>query len=85
MVDYLKGGEIGYPGMPDALKAQFESGKPWDLEDGDILQDPAARQAVKDSLLGNIFTISTHLIEKDVVSVKDLELGICTSLACPRM
>jgi len=66
------------------LKTQFESGKPWDLEDGEALQNPAARKAVKDSLLGNIFTISTHLIEKDVVSVKDLELGVCTSLAWPQ-
>ncbi len=84
MVDYLQGGEIGYPGVPEVLKTQFESGKPWDLEDGEALQNPAARKAVKDSLLGNIFTISTHLIEKDVVSVKDLELGVCTSLAWPQ-
>ena len=84
MVDYLQGGDIGYPSVPDVLKAQFESRKPWNLEDGDILQDSAARQTVKDSLLGNIFAISTHLIEKDVVSVKDLELGICTSLAWPQ-
>jgi 3-hydroxyacyl-CoA dehydrogenase len=84
MVEYLQGGDIGYPSMPDALKTQFESNKPWNLEDGEILQDPKAREAVKDSLLGNIFTISTHLIENDVVSVKDLELGICTSLAWPQ-
>lgn len=84
MVDYLQGGDIGYPGLPQALKAQFESGQPWNLEDGEILQDPVARKTVKDSLLGNIFTISTHLVEKGVVSVKDLELGICTSLAWPQ-
>ena len=84
MVDYLKSGDIGYPGMPDSLKIQFESGQPWNLEDGDILQDPAARKTVRESLLGNIFTISTHLIENDVVSAKDLELGICTALAWPQ-
>jgi len=84
MVEYLQGTDIGYPSVPDVLKTQFESNKPWDLQDGEILQDPATRQVVKDSLLGNIFTISTHLIEKDVVSVKDLELGICTSLAWPQ-
>jgi 3-hydroxybutyryl-CoA dehydrogenase len=84
MVEYLKGSDIGYPSVPDVLKTQFESNQPWDLQDGEILQDPAIRQGVKDSLLGNIFTISTHLIEKDVVSVKDLELGICTSLAWPQ-
>jgi len=84
MVDYLQDSDIGYPSVPDVLKAQFESGKPWDLKDGDVLQDPDVRTEVKDSLLGNIFTISTHLIEKDVVSVKDLELGICTSLAWPQ-
>lgn len=84
MVKYLKDGDIGYPAVPEVLKTQFESGKPWDLGDGDVLQDSASRKAVKDSLLGNIFSISTHLIEKDVVSVKDLELGICTSLAWPQ-
>jgi len=84
MVEYLQKSDIGYPSVPDVLKTQFESNKPWDLKDGEILQDPATRQVVKDSLLGNIFTISTHLIEKDVVSVKDLELGICTSLAWPQ-
>ena len=38
MVAYLQGGDIGYPSVPDALKTQFESNKPWDLEDGEILQ-----------------------------------------------
>ncbi|MBW1889564.1 MAG: 3-hydroxyacyl-CoA dehydrogenase family protein [Deltaproteobacteria bacterium] len=83
MVDYLHETDIGYPLMPDALKTQFESGNPWNLEDGEVLEDTAAREVVRDSLLANIFTISTHLIEKGVVSVKDLELGIRTSLAWP--
>ena len=84
MQDYLQGGDIGYPDVPEVLKTQFESGQPWDLEDGDILQEATVRKTIKDSLLGNIFTISTHLIEKGVVSVEDLELGICTSLAWPK-
>ncbi len=70
--------------MRAALKAQFEAGKPWDLEDGPVSQDAAARGKVRDRLLGAIFAIATHLIEKQVVSLKDLELGICTSLAWPR-
>jgi len=84
MVAYLHDSDVGYPLMPDALEAQFESGKPWNLEDGEVLADEAARKAVRDSLLGNIFTISAHLIERDVVSIKDLELGICTALAWPK-
>jgi 3-hydroxyacyl-CoA dehydrogenase len=44
----------------------------------------AERSVVGDSLLGSIFCISTHLIEKGVVSVKDLELGVCTALAWPK-
>ena len=84
MVEYLATTDIGYPKVPATLKTQFESGSPWNLEDGPINEDAAATAEVRDRLLGAIFAISTHLIEKGVVSVKDLELGICTSLAWPK-
>jgi len=84
MNEYLKGTDIGYPAVPEQLKAQFESGAPWNLEDGEVLTDAHARNKVKDRLLGNIFTIATHLIEKEVVSPADLELGVCTALAWPK-
>ena len=45
---------------------------------------PNTRDRVKDRLLGNVFTIATHLVENDVVSVTDLELGVCTALAWPK-
>jgi len=81
---YLSNTDVGYPPVPEQLKIQFESGKPWNLEDGDVLSDAQARALVKERLLGNIFCMSTHLIEKEVVSVADLELGIRTSLAWPQ-
>jgi len=84
MFDYLNETDIGYPAVPGALTAQFESGNPWNLKDGDVQEDGDARAKVKDALLGNIFAISSHLIEREVVSVKDLELGIRTSLAWPK-
>jgi 3-hydroxyacyl-CoA dehydrogenase len=84
MVEYLAKSDIGFPPVPDQLKKMFESGKVWDLGDGPVLENPAERSAVGDSLLGSIFCISTHLIEKGVVSVKDLELGVCTALAWPK-
>lgn len=84
MNDYLADTEIGYPAVPDQLKLQFESGSPWNLEDGPIAEDPELLKGVHDRLLGSIFTISTHLIEQGVVSIKDLELGICTALAWPK-
>lgn len=84
MVEYLAGTGVGFPPVPASLKAQFAGGKPWNLEDGPVLEDAAARAAVQDRLLGAIFAIATHLIEKEVVSMKDLELGICTSLAWPK-
>jgi 3-hydroxyacyl-CoA dehydrogenase len=84
MNDYLADTDVGYPAVPDQLKSRFESGKPWNLEDGPVADDPALLGVVKDRLLGSIFTISTHLIEKGVVSIKDLELGICTALAWPK-
>ena len=83
MNEYLADSDVGYPPVPEPLKVQFESGKPWDLEDGPVLDDAAALTVVKEDLLGTIFTICTHLIEKDVVSQKDLELGIKTALAWP--
>ncbi len=84
MNDYLADTDVGYPPVPEQLKIQFESGQPWNLEDGPVADDPDLIDVVKDRLLGSIFTISTHLIEKGVVSTKDLELGICTSLAWPK-
>ncbi len=84
MEEYLRNADTGYPAMCEALKKQFASGQPWNLEDGPVNEDPAARARVKDRLLGGIFAMATHLIEHDVVSPDDLELGIRTSLAWPR-
>jgi 3-hydroxybutyryl-CoA dehydrogenase len=84
MFDYLNDSDLGYPIVPDQLKTQFESGAPWNLTDGDVLTDPQSRAKVKDRLLGNVFTIAAHLVENDVVSVADLELGVCTALAWPK-
>jgi len=84
MFDYLNGSDLGYPEVPDQLKVQFESNAPWDLTDGEVLTDQEARARVKDRLLGNVFTIAAHLVENDVVSVTDLELGVCTALAWPK-
>ncbi len=83
MVDYLGGSDLGFPSLPPGLKTQFDSQTPWDLKDGPVIDDPDVRQQVTDRLLGGIFSIATHLIENDVVSVPDLELGIKTSLAWP--
>jgi len=84
MVEYLAKSDIGFPPVPDQLKKMFESGKLWNLEDGPVLENPAERRVVGDSLLGSIFCISSHLVEKGVVSAKDLELGVCTALAWPK-
>lgn len=84
MNEYLADTDVGYPAVPDQLKSQFESNKPWDLKDGEVIEDNEARKQVANRLLGAIFTISTHLIEKEVVSAKDLELGVCTALAWPK-
>lgn len=84
MNEYLADTDIGYPAVPGQLKERFESGTPWDLEDGPVEGDPDLQNIVRERLLGSIFTISTHLIEKGVVSLNDLELGIRTALAWPR-
>ena len=84
MEEYLRNADTGYPTMCEQLKKQFESGQPWNLEDGPVNEDPAARARVKDRLLGGIFAMATHLIEHEVVSPDDLELGIRTALAWPK-
>ena len=84
MVDYLADSDIGFPRVPAQLRAQFESGQPWNLDDGPIIGDPSTRSIVVDSLLGAIFAVSTHLIEKEVVTVRGLEQGLCTALAWPK-
>lgn len=84
MAEYLRDDNTGYPAMCNQLKQQFESGQLWDLEGGPVTEDQAVRTKVKDRLLGAIFAISTHLIEHQVVSPDDLELGIITSLAWPK-
>ena len=84
MNDYLADTDVGYPAVPDQLQKQFESGAPWNLEDGPVADDENLLKVVHDRLLGSIFTISTHLIEKEVVSMQDLEKGICTALAWPK-
>ncbi len=84
MNDYLADTDTGFPAVPEPLKVRFETTGSWDLEDGPVVDDPALIATVKERLLGAIFTISTHLIEKDVVSIDDLELGVKTALAWPK-
>lgn len=83
MHEYLGNTDVGYPAVPVQLKDQFESGKPWDLE-APVSTNPAVLKAAGERLQGAVFTICTHLIEKKVVSIKDLELGIRTALAWPK-
>lgn len=84
MNEYLQESDIGYPLVPESLKEQFNGNSPWNLKDGSVSVDEQLRSDVQNRLLGGIFSIATHLVEQDVVSVKDLELGICTSLAWPK-
>jgi hypothetical protein len=84
MAEYLRGADTGYPAMCEQLKTQFESGQLWDIEGGAVTEAKAIRTEVKERLLGAIFAISSHLIEHQVVSPDDLELGIITSLAWPK-
>lgn len=83
MHEYLKDTDVGFPKVPVQLKEQFESGKPFDLETP-ATEDPELLKAAEQQLLGSVFCIATHLIEKNVVSLKDLELGIRTALAWPK-
>lgn len=83
MHEYLAHTDVGFPAVPVQLKTQFESGKPWDIE-AVVSDDEALLNAAKERLLGSVFAISSHLVEKNVVSIKDLELGITTALAWPK-
>lgn len=83
MHQYLADTDVGFPPVPVQLKTQFENGKPWDI-DAEVSNDEAMLQAAQERLLGSVFAISSHLVEKNVVSIKDLELGITTALAWPK-
>lgn len=83
MNQYLKDTDVGFPEVPKPLENCFKNNEKWDLESGPVSEDSTSRQVVVDRLLGTIFTVATHLVEKDVVSVKDLDTGVCLSLAWP--
>lgn len=83
MHEYLAHTDVGFPAVPLQLQSQFESGQSWDIE-AEVSDDEALLQAAQERLLGAVFTISSHLIEKNVVSIKDLERGVTTALAWPK-
>lgn len=83
MYEYLNGTDVGFLKVPEQLATCFDNRSSWNLEDGPVIEDKTIRQVVIDRLLGVIFAISTHLVEKTIVTVSDLEKGIKTSLAWP--
>ncbi|MBU1344022.1 MAG: 3-hydroxyacyl-CoA dehydrogenase [Proteobacteria bacterium] len=83
LYNYLNGTDVGFLKVPEQLKTCFDNGTPWNLNDGQVIEDKTIRQVVIDRLLGAIFAIATHLVEKTIVSATDLEKGIRTSLAWP--
>lgn len=84
MYEYLADSDVGFINVPEPLETCFNGPGKWDLEDGPVIEDNTIRKVVIDQLLGTIFTIATHLVDKDVVSVKDLEEGVKISLAWPQ-
>ena len=61
----------------DLLKAQFEKEEKWDLE-GDV--EPAAMDAAVKRLLGVEFAVASQLIEEDVCTTEDADLGATIGL-----
>jgi len=84
MTDYLRESDTGYPSVPRSLTEQFSINAPWVLDDGPVSSDQTLRKNIRDRLLGGIFSMASHLVDKGVVSVGDLELGVCTALAWPK-
>lgn len=84
MYDYLNSTDVGFVKMPEPLEDCFKTSCCWNLEDGPVIEDKTIRKVVIDRLLGTVFTIATHLVDKAVVSAKDLEKGIQISLAWPQ-
>lgn len=83
MNEYLADTEVGFPKVPAQLKEQFESGESFDIETAPS-EDPEVIKIAEEQILGSVFCIATHLIEKNVVSPQDLELGVRTALAWPK-
>jgi enoyl-CoA hydratase/3-hydroxyacyl-CoA dehydrogenase len=59
-------------GTPDRLRAQFESGQPWDLS-GE--PDPSKFDAVGDRLAGVVFYIASALVDEGIGSIEDTDIG----------
>lgn len=64
----------GFYEPADALVAQVETRELWPL-DGDAGDDPAARQAVRDRLLGVTFAVAGALVDEGVSSREDVDRG----------
>lgn len=75
--------DIGFLKVPAPLKERFNNKTNWDLEDGPVIKDKTTRQVLINRILGVVFTIATHLVEKNIVSVPDMEKGVKSSLTWP--
>ena len=84
MYNYLAETDVGFLEIPQPLENCFRNNEQWNLQDGADIEDRTVRKVVADRLLGTIFTIATHLVDKAVVTVKDLEEGVKISLAWPQ-
>jgi len=68
-------------GAATGLAAQFEAGKPWDL-DGEV--DGTAKDAVAERLMAVVFAVAAQLVEEGVASIEDTERGALIGLRWPR-
>ena len=85
MFDYLNGSDVGYPKVPDQLKAQFESGVPWNLTDGEIVDGSSHQGHGERPSFGECFYHREPTLWKRMwFRSTDLELGVCTALAWPK-
>jgi len=65
----------------DALRAQVETGKLWDLA-GD--PDPSRAAAVVERLLSVTFLVATSLVDEEVGTIEDTDIGARVGLRWPR-
>ncbi|UCH89553.1 MAG: enoyl-CoA hydratase/isomerase family protein [Thermoplasmata archaeon] len=62
----------------EALKSQFEAGKPWEFEGEEV--DESKIEAVQKRLFGTTWGIACHLVEEGVASKEDTDRGALLGL-----
>ncbi|MBM3416973.1 MAG: 3-hydroxyacyl-CoA dehydrogenase/enoyl-CoA hydratase family protein [Bacteroidetes bacterium] len=62
--------------VPEALRAQADSGKPWEIESGPVAAiDPVKEKIISERMLGVVFYVCSQILEEKISSAVHLNRG----------